>query len=102
MSSRMGVHRVCCKLALSTATSQLQQSHDTIDDSRMMLPSTCDAVHVAVAVCAVPVGFVRPLLLLARGYDAASGEWTWTREAPPSQKASGGGDVVKKLKKKVQ
>eukprot|EP00775_Hariotina_reticulata_P002915 gene2915-3202_t len=35
------------------------------------------------------------------GFEAASGQWTWTRDAPPSQKAPGGGDVVKKLKKKA-
>lgn len=37
-----------------------------------------------------------------RDYDTAKGEWGWAREAPPSQKAPGGGDTVKKLKKKVR
>jgi hypothetical protein len=36
-----------------------------------------------------------------RDYDTAKGEWVWAREAPPSQKAPGGGDTVKKLRKKV-
>lgn len=36
-----------------------------------------------------------------RDYDEAKSEWVWAREAPPSQKAPGGGDAVKKLKKKV-
>lgn len=36
-----------------------------------------------------------------RDYSEDKGEWGWAREAPPSQKAPGGGDAVKKLKKKV-
>uniref|UniRef100_A0A383VGC2 RING-type E3 ubiquitin transferase n=1 Tax=Tetradesmus obliquus TaxID=3088 RepID=A0A383VGC2_TETOB len=34
-------------------------------------------------------------------WDEAKGEWGWAREAPPSQKAPGGGDTVKKLRKKA-
>jgi hypothetical protein len=37
-----------------------------------------------------------------RDYDEAKGSWVWAREAPPSQKAPGGGDTVKKLRKKVR
>lgn len=36
-----------------------------------------------------------------RDWNEAKGEWGWAREAPPSQKAPGGGDTVKKLRKKV-
>jgi hypothetical protein len=37
-----------------------------------------------------------------RDYDEGRDEWVWAREAPASQKAPGGGDAVKKLKKKVR
>lgn len=37
-----------------------------------------------------------------RDYDEGKAAWGWAREAPASQKApGGGGDAVKKLKKKV-
>lgn len=39
---------------------------------------------------------------VCRDYDADKSEWVWAREAPASQKAPGGGDAVKKLKKKVR
>lgn len=38
---------------------------------------------------------------VCRDYDEGKSEWVWAREAPASQKAPGGGDAVKKLKKKV-
>jgi hypothetical protein len=40
--------------------------------------------------------------MCCRDYDEAKGSWVWAREAPPSQKAPGGGDTVKKLRKKVR
>lgn len=42
------------------------------------------------------------MLCLVRDYNEGKGEWVWAREAPPSQKVPGGGDAVKKLKKKVR
>jgi hypothetical protein len=57
------------------------------------------AVHIVdiqdeCAACCV----VRPV---RRDYDEAKGSWVWAKEAPASQKAPGGDDSVKKLRKKV-
>lgn len=57
-------------------------------------PIPCMLPHICCALCAASC-------VLDRDYDEAKNEWVWAREAPPSQKAPGGGDAVKKLKKKV-
>lgn len=36
-----------------------------------------------------------------RDYKESEGSWVWAKEQPPSGKTPGGGDTIKKLKKKV-
>jgi hypothetical protein len=63
-------------------------------------PAGCMRTWHATAINLLRCGRTR--LHCRRDYDEGKSAWVWAREAPASQKAPGGGDAVKKLKKKVR